>query len=717
VTFGDVVSVNRRDFLKICPAAAVGLMLGVYLRDPLSASAIPGTFSPNAFLSIDDKGLVTIVISRSEIGQGIATSLAAIVADELEADWTRVRIRLAPFDAKYGDQNTGGSESIRTRFEPLRKAGAAGRQMLVAAFAQKYGLAPAQCQSKNGFVAHAPSGRRASYGELAEIASKLAVPKEISLKQQKEFRLIGKSLSRIDAPAQVTGRQKYGLDHRMPGMLVATVARCPVCDGKVTAFDAAGAKRVPGVREVLPISRGVAVVADSTWAAIQGREALRLKWDEGPHAQESSGTLRSRLDNLASAPGKAFRNDGDVHAALAGAARRIDANYELPFLAHAPMEPPNCIAHVVGGRCEIWAPTQSPQFAHAAAKRITGLPDSSIRVNVLYSGGGFGRRFFTGEVEEAVEISMKLGLPIQVVWSRDDDLQQDYYRPVSYHRLTAGLDAEGWPIAWHHRFASTAIGPSVWPGMNAPEALELAGAVDVPYSIPNVRIEYSHMDCHLRRGWLRSVQHSFNAFAVQSFIDELAAAAGKDPLEYRLHLLREPREIPSGEATLETERLRRVIELAAERAGWGGKLPEHSGRGLAHHFSFNTYVAHVAEVSVSNDGRMRVNRVVCAVDCGLAVNPDLVTAQIEGGVIFGLSAALKGEITLDHGRVQQTNFHDYEIPRIDEAPVVEVHIVQSDAPPTGVGEPGVPPLAPAVANALYAAIARRVRQLPIRPAV
>jgi isoquinoline 1-oxidoreductase beta subunit len=713
----DTVVVKRRDFLKICPAAAAGLMLGVYVHDSMNASSTPAAFSPNVFLTVDHNSVATIVVSRSEMGQGIATSLAAIVADELEADWNKIQVKLAPFHVKYGDQNTGGSESIHSRFEPLRKAGAAGREMLVADFAQKYGVTPAQCHARNGFVVHTPSGRRVAYGELVETASKLPVPAEVRLKQQKDFRLIGKPLPRIDAPAMVSGRQTYGLDHLIPGMLVAAVARCPVCDGKVDAIDSAAAKHIAGVREVLPISRGVAVVADDTWTALCGREALRLRWDEGPHAQETSATVRARLEKLTSPPGKAFRNDGDVEAVLARATRRIDAEYELPFLAHAPMEPPNCIAHVADGHCEIWAPTQSPEFAHGAAKRITGFPDSAIQVNVIYSGGGFGRRFFTGEVEEAVEISMKLGVPIQVVWTRDDDLQHDYYRPVSYHKLTAGLDSDGWPIAWHHRFASTAIGPSVWPGMNTPEALELAGAVDLPYAIPSVRVEYAHADCHVRRGWLRSVQHTFNAFVVQSFIDELAVAAGKDALEYRLHLLREPRKIASGESTLDTPRLRRVLEVAAERAGWGGELPTHSGRGLAHHFSFNSYVAAVAEVSNPKEGRVNVKRVVCAVDCGLAVNPNLISAQIEGAVMFGLTAALKGEITLDRGRVQQTNFHDYEILRIDEAPVVEVHIVPSDAPPTGIGEPGVPPVAPAIANAIYAVSSRRIRRLPIRDSI
>ena len=715
---GIILKLSRRDFLEMCPAAGAGLALAVYLGNPLTtATADTPPFAPNAFLSIDTAGKVTIWVARSEMGQGVRTALPMIVAEELETDWKDVSVQQAPFDPKYGEQGTGGSTSVRTSWEMLRKAGATGREMLIETFAKKNHVAKDECVAADSVVVHKASGRRATYAELAGAAARLPLPKDVSLKDPKDFRLIGKPLPRTDIPSKVVGGAQFGIDVRVPGMLFATVVRCPVFGGKVASFDGTEAKAVAGVKNVVQLRSGVAVVAENTWAALKGRESLEVKWDQGPNASESADGLRRQFEQLVGKPQKAYRNDKDVEAALSKASKRVDAVYELPFLAHAPMEPPNCTAWVQKDRCEVWAPTQSPEVVHSAAKRITGLPDSAIRVNVTFLGGGFGRRWFPAEVDDAIETSKLVSAPVQVLWTREDDIQHDFYRPASFHRLSGGLDERGWPVAWLHRFASTSIMGSFQPDSKNPEAIELGGAVDFPYAVPNVRVEYVPATSAAPRGWLRSVSHTFNAFVVQCFVDELAAAAGKDPYEYRKYLLREPRKIPGREPddpVLDTERLLTVLELAATKAGWGKPLPKGKGRGMAHHFSFYSYVAEVAEVSVEPDGAVRVERVICAVDCGRVVNPDILKAQVESGVVYGLSALLEGEITLDHGRVQQSNFNDYDVLHIAAMPLVEVHIVPSDAPPTGIGEPATPPIAPAVANAIYAATGRRFRRLPIR---
>jgi isoquinoline 1-oxidoreductase beta subunit len=640
-----------------------------------------------------------------------------ILAEELEADWSKVEVKQAPYDKRFGDQGTGGSTSVRTSWEPLRKAGATAREMLLASAAQTWGVEKSSCRAEKGFVVHAPTDRRLAYGALAEPASKLRVPKDVSLKDPKDFRIIGTSVPRTDTPSKVEGSAVFGTDARLPGMLYASVVRCPVFGGKLTSFDATKAKAVPGVRQVMQLGNRIAIVAENTWAALKGREAFEVKWDEGTSALESLESLRKQFEELTGKPAKVFRNDGDVDAALAHAAKKIEAVYELPYIAHAPMEPPNCTAAVQKDRCEVWAPTQSPEWVHGAAKRITGLPDEAIRINVMFSGGAFGRRWFPSEAEDALEISKALSTPVQVLWTREDDIQHDFYRPASYHRMSAGLDRQGWPIAWMHRYASTSIMGSFQSESPYPEAMELQGVVDFPYAVPNVHVEYAPATSAVPRGWLRSVAHTYTAFVVQSFLDEVAVAAGKDPYEFRLHLLREPRKIPvpGGEdERIDTEKLRGVLELAAKKADWGKVLERGRGRGIAHHYSFNAYVAQVAEVAVTPERGVRVQRVVCAVDCGTVVNPDGARAQLEGGIIYGLSAALKGEIIVHGGRVKQSNFDDYEILPMAETPVIEVHFVPSTAPPTGVGEPGFPPIAPAVCNAIFAATGKRIRRLPVR---
>jgi isoquinoline 1-oxidoreductase beta subunit len=733
----EICKVSRRRFLKICPTAGAGLVLGCYLP-PLGKSAAAQTastaaFTPNAFIRIDTSGQVTIWAAKSEMGQGVRTALPMIVAEELDADWTRVRIEQADLDRKYGSQLTGGSLSVRTSWDPLRKAGAAGRTMLIAAAAQQWGVEPDSCRAEQGFVIHTASNRRLSYGELAAAAAKLPVPAEVKLKDAKEFRLVGTPVKRTDTPMKVDGSGIFGLDVRVPGMLYAVIERCPIFGGELESFDAAKAKAVPGVRQVVEIKRaelthpftnrvagaghqhympgGVAVIANSTWAAMEGRRALTVKWKEGEHAQLSSASLRETFEKLAQIPGKVLRNEGDVEQALAQAAKKIEAVYELPFLAHAPMEPVNCTAHTTDNGCEVWGPTQIPGAAQAAIAHALKLPLDSIKVHVTLLGGGFGRRLNQDYTVEAALVSRAAGTPVQVVWTREDEIQRDYYRPASYHKLAAALDAQGNPTAWLHRHVSPSIDAFYQgTGIPNPESSEINPQDFPAITIPNARVEYALANTVVPRGWWRAVESSVNPFVMQSFLDEIAAAGGHDPVALRLKLLASPRRV----GNFDTGRLRRVIELAASKGDWGKPLPKGRGRGIAAHFCFRSYVAQVAEVAVAADGKVRVERVVCAVDCGTAINPDIVKAQMEGGIAFGLSAVLRSAITLKDGRVEQSNFHDYQVLRINEMPMVEVHIVPSQEAPGGIGEPGVAPLAAAVGNAIFAATGKRVRRLPVR---
>jgi isoquinoline 1-oxidoreductase beta subunit len=587
-------------------------------------------------------------------------------------------------------------------WEPLRKAGAQARAMLIAAAAESWGVAPASCRTENGAVLHSASGRRARYGSLAEAAAKLPVPDKPPLKHVKDFRIVGKSLPRLDIPAKVDGSAHFGIDVRVPGMLFAVVARCPVFGGKPARFDATRAKAVKGVRAVTPISSGIAVVADSTWAAMEGRKALDITWDEGPHASLTSAEISRRFAKLATGPAAVARHDGDAEAALKRAARRLEAVYEVPFLAHATMEPMNATADIRHGSCEVWAPTQFPSMAQEVAGKIAGVPAEKVVVHITLLGGGFGRRTEGDFVADAVEASKAVGAPVQVLWTREDDMQHDVYRPASYHVLRAGLDADGRLIAWTHRVVAPSIrgqgGEKLEGGLDRGA---VDGAVDLPYAIPNLRVDYVMANTPVPVGYWRSVYASQTAFANECFLDEIANAAGKDPVELRRDLLRNA---PHHKA---------VLELVAEKSGWGKPLAAGRFRGLAVHKSFHTYVAEVAEVSLEKDGTPRVHRVVCAIDCGLAVNPAGIASQMQSGIVYGLSAAIRGKITVDKGRVQQSNFDDYQPLRFGEMPHVEAYIVPSTAPPTGTGEPGLPPIAPAVANAVSAARGQRVRKLPM----
>lgn len=687
-------TITRRDFIKVVSAGGAGLVLAFRLpwEEPdLLAIAQAKPFVPNAWLKIDPQGLVTITVAKSEMGQGVRTSLPMIVAEELEADWTKVKIEQAPAHPdKYGSQGTGGSTSVRRSWDMLRKAGATAREMLIAAAAQQWRVERVSCTAKNGMVLHNASGKKVGYGELAEAAARIPVPESPPLKDPKDFRIIGKRTPRLDTPAKVNGTALFGIDVKVPNMLYATVARSPVFGGKVRSFDASKAKSITGVKDVIQFDGGIAVLANSTWAAIQGREALSITWDEGLFAKQSSESIWKSFEEAAQLEGTTEMKEGDVTAAMAKAARKVGAVYRAPFVAHATMEPMNCLADVRSDYCEVWAPTQTPQRAQSEAASILGLPVTKVRVNVTLLGGGFGRRLEADYVTEAVKLSRLAGAPVKVIWTREDDMQHDFYRPATYNVLTAGLDKDGWPIAWTHRIV----------GLNS-KGLVVGGSTP-PYSIPNLLIDYHIKEMPMPIGAWRSVGYSQNGFVIESFIDELAATAKIDPLKYRRRLLDK------------NPRLKAALELAASKAGWGRKLPEGRGMGIAAVQSFGSSVAHVVEVSVKKDGQVRVHRVVSAVECGPVVNPDTIEAQIESAIVYGLSAALKDEITIENGRVKQGNFDDYDILHIGEMPKVEVHIVPSKEVLGGIGEPGLPPIAPAVCNAIFAATGKRLRRLPVR---
>lgn len=704
---------KRRDFVKVTGAAAAGLVVafsipGVRRFAGELAEGDVTAFAPNAWLTLDGGGVVTVVVDEGEMGQGVRTALPMILAEELEADWRRVRVAPPPADPSAWPRSvsTGGSSSVRTAWEPLRKAGAAAREMLREAAARRWDVEVDGCRAERGAIVHEASGRRLGYGELVEEAARLPVPEDPPLKSTSDFRLVGSSPRRVTLPGKVDGSAVYGLDVRRPGMRFATVARCPTFGGTVSEYDATAALAVPGVERVVEIGSGVAVVAVDTWAAQRGRDVLDVTWERGAAEGVDSESVRRSLETLARQPGVSARSDGDAREALARArgSRRRDAIYRTPFLAHATMEPMNCTAEVRPDGVEVWAPTQAAGGAQEAAAEAADVPVESVRVHSTLMGGGFGRRSETDFVREAVEISRDTGAPVQVVWTREDDIRHDYYRPASLHRLSAVLDGEGWPVAWFQRI----VAPSILARWAGPESLPngldreaVAGAVELPYAIPELEVEYVRAELGVPVGWWRSVNHSFNAFATECFLDELAAAARKNPYDYRRRLLGdEPRHLA-------------VLDRAAEAAGWGGQRSAGRFRGIALHRSFGTYVAEVAEVSLDREGAARVHRVVCAVDCGTVVHPDIVRAQMEGGIVYGLTAALYGSLAVERGGVVEGNFDTYRMLRMDRMPEIDVHILESDAPPSGVGEPGTPPIAPAVVNALFPATGRRIRELPI----
>ena len=706
---GASTEISRRDFLTTSAIAGAGLAIGFHIPAGRRFGPAPAApFAPNAWLRINPNESVLIVVDRSEMGQGVTTSLPMLLAEELEADWSKITIEFAPADKAYinpmfGMQGTGGSTSVRAAYTPLRKAGAAAREMLIAAAAATWGVGASECRAEKGVVIHSGSNRRLTYGTLAAKAATMPLPHDVPLKEPKDWKILGTRVRRLDTPPKVDGSAQFGIDVRQPGLLVAVIARSPVFGGKVKSFDATKAKAVPGVRNVVQVSTGIAVVADGYWAAKKGRDALDVTWDEGPTAAVSSATIAQLFTQRADQPGAQARHDGDAQGALPAAASKLDAVYEMPFLAHATMEPMNCTAHVRADGVDIWAPTQFQTGAQGLGAGIGGVPPEKVRVHTTYLGGGFGRRFELDFIKEALETSKAAGAPVKLIWSREDDIRNAQYRPASLHRLQGGLDASGQPVAWTHRIVAPSIMARVFPDTvkNGLDGEAVEGGVGVPYTIPNVHVDYQLTDTGIPVGFWRSVNNSFNAFAVETFIDELAHAAKKDPYEYRRDLLgKAPRHLG-------------VLNLAASKAGWGTPLPSGRARGIAVYKAFETYVAEVAEVSVDSDGTPHVHRVVCAVDCGPVVNPDIVEAQMQSAIVYGLTAALWGEITIDNGRVKQSNFHDYRMLRLADMPMVEVHIVPSTDAQGGVGEPGTPPIAPAVCNAIFALTGKRIRKLPI----
>jgi isoquinoline 1-oxidoreductase beta subunit len=688
---------NRRDFFRT--GGAAGLILAFTLPDRAlrAQRGGPVRVNPNAYIHIAPDDTVTFIITKAEMGQGPVTSLSMLLAEELDCDWKKVRTEFAPVDAAlYGQQGVYGSASIRGSYAPMRQAGASARAMLLQAAAAKWGVDASTLHTENGFVVNA-AGARLSYGSLAEAASELPVPSNAPLKDPKQFKLLGTAVKRLDTPSKVNGQAQFGIDARLPGMVYAAVARCPVFGGKVASFDAAKAKAVPGVKNVLQIGDGVAVVADDTWSAFQGRDALEIKWDEGPNTAQNSAAIGKLFASLIAQPGAVAKKVGDADQALASAVKRIDAVYQAPYLSHAPMEPLNCTAVVRGETCEVWASTQQQSGSRTTAAQAAGVKPENVKVNTLLMGGGFGRRSTVDYVGETVEIAKNLNVPVKLTWSREDDMRHDVYRPAACVKFSGGLGAQGWPVALTARVACPSFG---FGGGGGVDRTAMEGLDDLEYAIPNVLMDFHRADAGIPTSYWRSVGYSQNTFFGESFLDELAAAGGKDPVEFRRRLL------------ANSPRLLGVLNLAAEKAGWG-KPPAGRSQGVALVNNIGSYNAQIAEVSVDR-GKLRVHRVVCAVDCGRIVNPAIIRQQIEGGIVFGLSAALKGEITIDRGRVQQGNFDEYDVLRIDEMPQVDVYIAPSEANPGGIGEASVPPIAPAVANAVFKATGKRIRRLPIR---
>ena len=710
-----MTTVSRREFVSVLTAAGGSLLLGYRVGEGqrvASVASAPG-FAPNAFIRIAPDGSITLFMPQAEMGQGTHTSMSMLLAEELEVTPEQVRLEHAPPDDKlyanplFGEQITGASSSIRMFYEPLRRAGATARAMLIAAAAASWNVDAASCRARKGVVTHTPTGRTLSYGALAAQAATVPVPDKIALKDPKDFTLIGTPAKRPDTPSKVNGTAQYGIDVRLPGMLIATVAASPVLGGRVAGLDDEKAKAVPGVRQIVQLDDAVAVVGDHMWAAKQGLAALDIRWEDGPNAKVSTADVVEGLAKASETAGVTARKDGDPASALAGAAKKVEAVYESPFLAHATMEPMNCTVHVRRDGCEVWTGSQVLSRARAAAAKVTGLPLEKVVVHNHFLGGGFGRRLEVDYVTQAVRIAKQVDAPVKVVWTREEDVQHDVYRPYYYDRFAAGLDAHGKPVAWSHRI----VGPSIMarflpPGFKDGIDIDAVdGAVQLLYDIPAIQIEYvRHEEPVLNTGFWRGVGVTHNNFVVESFIDELAAVSKQDPVAFRRALLRK------------SPRALTVLELAAKEAGWGKPVPRGHGRGVALLFSsWGTYLAQVAEVEVTGSSDVRVRRIVCAVDCGQVVNPDIVKAQIESGVVYGISAALWGEVTLKDGRVEQSNFHNYRVLRINEAPPIAAHLVRNTEAPGGIGEPGTAVTAAALGNAIYAATGKRLRKLPLQP--
>jgi isoquinoline 1-oxidoreductase subunit beta len=703
--------ISRRGFLRVGAAAGGGLMLGLRLPGAGDeAESAEANFEPNAFIRIEPEGKVILTMPYVEMGQGTYTSIPMLIAEELEVKLDQVRLEHAPPNEKLyvnpmlGVQATGNSNAIRGAWKPLREAGAVARNMLVAAAAKRWGVDVESCRARDGEVIHRPTGRRLRYGLLAADAANMTVPGHVALKSPGDFRLIGTSAKRLDTPAKVDGTAVYGVDARPPGVKIATLAQSPVFGGRVKSVDDTAAKAVKGVRQIVRLDDAVAVVADHMGAAKKGLEALKIEWDDGPHAGLTTEEIARELDRATLHSGAVAQNIGDAEKAMASAATKVEAVYQLPFLAHATMEPMNCTAHFRKDECEIWIGSQAMARVQAMAAKAAGVPPQKVIVHNHLIGGGFGRRLEADGAVRAVEIAKHVDGPVKVVWTREEDIQHDMYRPYWLDRISAGLDDRGKPVAWNNRFAGSSViarwlAPGYKNGLD-PDTTE--GAIDLVYDLPNFHVEYVRVEPPgVPTAFWRSVGPSHNVFVTESFIDELAAAAKQDAVAYRRALLDK------------SPRAKAVLDLAAEKAGWGQAQPKGSGRGVSLQFVFGSYLAQVAEVEVSKEGVVRIRRVICAVDCGSVVNPDTVQAQIQSGIIFGATAALYGEITLKKGRVEQSNFDTYQMLRMNEAPAIEVHVVKSSEPPGGIGETGTSAITPAIANAIFAATGKRLRKMPV----
>ncbi len=740
--------IERRDFLKTSTLGASGLLLGFHIscsrpfEEEIKEASI--FFDPNVYLSINDLGEVTIVAHRSEMGTGIRTSLPTIVADELAADWSKVKIVQALGDEEiYGNQNTDGSFSGRMFYEPMRQAGAAARMMLEQAAADQWGVDASECNALNHEIIHSGSGKKLGFGDLAEAASKLTVPavEDIKLKNPEDFTLIGKETPIYDLQDIVMGTAGFGIDAQTEGMKISVVARCPVAGGKVQSYDAEETLKVPGVLGVHELEApafpmgfnplgGIAVVAENTWAAIKGRDALNITWDEGANAVYNSESYMSDMVTEIQKPGTVRREEGDIKKALATSSKTLESTYQIPHLSHTPMEPPNTLAHVTEGKCVIWAPTQHPQWVKGTVAAALELDPGNVEVHVTLLGGAFGRKSKPDFATEAALISQKAGVPIKLIWTREDDVHHDYLHACSAQHVKVGLDENNQVIAWNHHSAFPSIGGTSSPDAIQPADFELSlGMLDFPYDIPNICCESHDAPAHTRIGWLRSVCNIQHAYAVGSMLDEVAHLRKVDPVDNLLELLGEDRHIPFDKMMKDfpnynekvsdfpanTARMKNVIKLVADKSNWGKTLGSGRGQGICAHRSFLTYVACVVEVEIDENNQLSIPEIHFAVDCGVVVNRDRVKAQFEGGAVYGLSGALSSAITFDKGKVVQSNFHDYQVARINQAPgKVHVHFVDSSEKPTGVGEPPVPPIAPALCNAIFAATDKRLRELPIK---
>jgi isoquinoline 1-oxidoreductase beta subunit len=706
--------ISRREFLKTTLTGA-GLTIAATMTPfgprLLSAQEVKkGLFSPSVWVRITPDNVVTIVVNKSEMGQGVSTSLPMIAADELEADWKQVRFLEAPGGNKYVDPNwgmqlTGGSTSVRHMFDPLRKANAAAREMLRTAAAQTWRVPANECTASKNTVRHTKSGKSLTYGQLCEKASQLPVPENPPLKGESQFKLIGTSVPRLDVPDKVSGRAIFGIDSFVPDMLYATIARPPAIGAKIISYDKEAADKIPGVQKVAPVDHGIAVCATAPDLAWKGRDALKAKWDSGSHQELNNETLEKTFLDSLKKEGAVALNRGNAQNALRQAGKKIEATYVFPYLAHVTMEPMNCTARVRENQCDVWVPTQNQSGSLELVQKLTGLKPEQIHIHTTYLGGGFGRRGFVDYVEEAVQISKATGKPIKLIWTREEDIQNDSYRPAYCCKVEGGMDAKGRITAWSHKIAVQSIFEQFAPQMikNGIDPAAVDGIAEMEYEIPNLFVEYVKMDLPIRVGFWRSVGNTQNAFVKETFVDALAHAANKDPLEFRLNHLKNPS-------------ARRVLQVAAEKAGWGKPSQKGQARGIAHHFSFGTQVAEVAEISVNKkDGSIKVPRVVCAVSCGTVINPNIIVAQMKGAIIMGLSAAMKEKVDFGHGGVETSNFYNYNELRMNEAPEIEVHLVKSKDAIGGIGEPGLPPIAPAVANALFKATGARLRRLPMTP--